>query len=190
MTGPGDPQLMDLDLLDDAARQACLSAYLDGELSASDARVVTAWLDQHPDALRDVEHQRRVWDLLDTYVDEPVADHFADGVFEAVEIRRGRVVSMAWYRRPLVAAAAGMLIALGGAVAFWNATDRGAATTTTQATLASQTSLGTSLETLVALESVPAELLLDDDTLTLISTLDDEHFEAFVDGTYDEEDAG
>ena len=177
MTAPRDP-LLDLDVLDDDARQECLTAYLDGELSAEDARRVTAWLDEHPDALREVEHQRRVFDLLESYVDEPVSDGFADGVFEAVGIRHGKVIALAWYRRPLVAAAAGMLIALGGAVAFWNLSDRGTLP------MAPQTSLA-------ALESVPADLLLDDDALTLISSLSDEHFDAYVDGEYDdEEDAG
>lgn len=180
MTAPRDP-LLDLDVLDEAARQECLTAYLDGELSAEDARVVTAWLDEHPDVLRDIEHQRRVFDLLESYVDEPVADHFADGVFEAVGIRRGAVVQMAWYRRPLVAAAAGMLIALGGATAFWNLTERGRVPEPAETTPAS----------LVALESVPAELLLDDDALTLVSSLSDDHFNAYVNGEYDaEEDAG
>ena len=185
MTGPGDPHDLDprdLDVGDEATRQACLSAYLDGELSAEDARLVTAWLDQHPDALREVEHQRRVWDLLETYADEPVSDHFAAGVFEAVQIKSGQLVSMAWYRRPLVAAAAGMLIALGASFAFSKITDR---------VEPQSEDSGVSQETLVALEAVPADLLLDDEALTLIRTLDDEHFEAFVAGDYDDdEDAG
>ena len=40
----------------------------------------------------------------------------------------------------------------------------------------------------MALEAVPADLLLDDEALTLIRTLDDEHFDAFVAGDYDAED--
>lgn len=186
MSASGDLPTPNLDLMDDDARQACLSAYLDGELSAEAARAVTAWLDDHPDELRDVEHQRRVWDLLETYADEPVSDHFADGVFEAVEIRRtdgagGRVVSLAWYRRPLVAAAAGMVLALGASFALWG---RNAGTPPTTPEVAAVRDAAD------ALEAVPAELLLDDNALAFITALDDEHFEAYVDGEYDETSRG
>src|SRR5688500_20002725 len=71
---------MELESLDPRERQELLSAYLDGELPAEEAREVTAWLDRHPDALREVERQRRLWDLLGRYPDEPVPAGFSQRV--------------------------------------------------------------------------------------------------------------
>jgi anti-sigma factor RsiW len=68
---------MELESLDPRERLELLSAYLDGELPADEAREVTAWLDRHPDALREVERQRRLWDLLGRYPDEPVPAGFS-----------------------------------------------------------------------------------------------------------------
>lgn len=75
---------MDLDPLSARERIETLSAYLDGELPAEQARDVTAWLERHPEALREVEHQRRLWDLLGRYADEPVPSGFAERVLDAV----------------------------------------------------------------------------------------------------------
>jgi anti-sigma factor RsiW len=109
----------DLDAMDPQTRRELLVAYLDGELPAEQALGVTAWLDDHPEALRDVEHLRHAWDLLDHYEDEPVPPDFAPRVLQAVGItpaqRAGRVVRMAWYRRPLATAAA-VLVAVGATV--------------------------------------------------------------------------
>ena len=75
---------MDLDSLNPRERLETLSAYLDGELSDEAARDVTAWLERHPEALREVEHQRRLWSLLGRYPDEPVPEGFAQRVLATV----------------------------------------------------------------------------------------------------------
>jgi anti-sigma factor RsiW len=112
--------------MDPLARRELLGAYLDGELSAEASLHVSTWLDEHPQALREVEHLRHVWDLLEAYEDEPVPPDFAAGVLEAVGLGpaagkgaerargapAGRVLRMAWYRRP-VATAAAVLLAVG-----------------------------------------------------------------------------
>src|SRR5688572_1210951 len=74
---------MDPESLDPRERQELLSAYLDGELPADEAREVAAWLERHPDALREVERQRRLWDLLGRYADEPVPAGFSRRVLGA-----------------------------------------------------------------------------------------------------------
>ena len=74
---------MELESLDPRERQEVLSAYLDGELPADEAREVAAWLERHPDALREVERQRRLWDLLGRYADEPVPAGFSRRVLDA-----------------------------------------------------------------------------------------------------------
>ena len=102
------------DTLERAERRELISAYLDGELPADEARIVTHWLDENPDALREVEHVRRTWDLLDQYEDEPVPAGFAGRVFDEVGIERpekaGRRIPVAF---GLIAAAASVLIAIG-----------------------------------------------------------------------------
>lgn len=109
-----------LDLLPSDDRRELLVAYLDGELPAEQALHVSTWLDENPGALRELEHLRHAWDLLDHYEDEPVPPEFAGRVFDAVglhhEAREGTVLRMAWYRRPLATAAA-VLVAV-GATAF------------------------------------------------------------------------
>lgn len=76
---------MELESLDPRERLELLSAYLDGELPADEAREVTAWLERHPDALREVERQRRLWDLLGRYADEPVPAGFSQQVLEQTQ---------------------------------------------------------------------------------------------------------
>lgn len=119
MTNNADHRPTDLDLLDAEARRELLVAYLDGELGADEALAVSTWLDDNPGALREVEHYRHTWDLLEHYEDEPVPADFAQRVFDAVGIqheeRAGKVVRLAWYRRPLATAAA-VLVAVGATV--------------------------------------------------------------------------
>lgn len=115
----------DPDRLGDADRRALISAYLDDELPADEARIVTLWLDENPDALREVEHVRRTWDLLEHYAEEPVPEGFAAGVFDAVGLerpkQRGRLIPIAF---GLAAAAASILIAVGlGLVALGGGQD-------------------------------------------------------------------
>jgi len=110
----------DLDLMDAQERRELLNAYLDGELSADQALMVSAWLDSNPGALREVEHLRHIWDLLELYEEEPVPEDFAAGVIRSVGIEHepkagARVVPMAWYRRPMATAAA-VLVAVGATV--------------------------------------------------------------------------
>ena len=106
------------DDLDSSERRELVSAYLDDELSAEEARIVTHWLDEHPGALREVEHLRRTWDLLDHYTDEPVPEGFTSRVLAEAGVSRstgsGQVVKLQWYRRPLGIAAA-VLLAFGAA---------------------------------------------------------------------------
>ena len=84
---------MELDSLPPRERLELLSAYLDGELPAETAREVTAWLERRPDALREVEHQRRLWALLGRYADEPVPAGFARRVLDTVGSEAGPVVA-------------------------------------------------------------------------------------------------
>ncbi len=113
---------MDLDLLSPRERLELLTVYLDGELDDAAARDVTAWLDRHPEALREIEHQRRLWDLLGRYTDEPVAADFASAVFEKTRglettpaLERAARPSLL-RRRWAFAAAAAALLAVGAFV--------------------------------------------------------------------------
>ncbi len=112
--------LPNLDLMDVEERRELLNAYIDGELSAEEALHVSSWLDDNPGSLRVIEHMRHIDDLLETYEDEPVPTDFAARVLHGVGVgrkrRAGKVISMAWYRRPLATAAA-VLVAV-GATAF------------------------------------------------------------------------
>lgn len=112
---------MNLDLLSTQERLEVLASYLEGRLDDEQAREVTAWLDRHPEALREIEHQRRVWDLLGRYADEPVPAGFSQRVLEAAGAHRRvvpptpaavqglRLLSRPW----ALAAAAAALVALG-----------------------------------------------------------------------------
>lgn len=103
--------------LDERRRAELISAYLDDELSPRAAREVTVWLDDHPAALREVEHLRRAWDMLEHYPDEPVPEDFAETVYRQVRTldrphRRGVVIG-------LVAVAASLLVALIVGLSAW-----------------------------------------------------------------------
>ncbi len=99
--------------LSEAERQELISAYLDGELDPAAARAVGQWLDGDPEALREVEHLRRIWDLLGTYVAEPARPGFAERVLGAVGAPAGRprlrLVGRLLRSRPALAAAALLL---------------------------------------------------------------------------------
>ena len=121
-----DDEALQIEQLEPELRREVLSAYLDDELSPEAAKHVTAWLEEHPDALREVEHDRRVWDLLDLYEDEPVPKAFAPRVFEALGIERretgrGKVIAM----RPSVLAAAAVFLVAFGAFLFWSVSGMG-----------------------------------------------------------------
>lgn len=104
----------DIDALGPQERDALLAAYRDGELDDATARAVVAWLDTHPDALRALEHDRRTWELLGRYGDEPVPAGFSARVLQAAGVRRARLCL--GQRPPVLAAAAALLVALGAGV--------------------------------------------------------------------------
>jgi hypothetical protein len=108
---------MDLDTLPPDERLEVLTAYLDGELPAEAAREVTAWLERHPEALREIEHQRRLWDLLGRYQDEPVPAGFAERTLGATRglsaLRSLPVAAPRTTHRWAYAAAAAVLLAVG-----------------------------------------------------------------------------
>lgn len=176
--GDGDRTLPSLGRASEAERQAWISAYLDGEVSPSEAQAIALWLDAHPDALREVEHLRRTWDLLEAYPDEPVPEGFAERVLDAAQIdaRRGapagRVLRMAWYRRPLAAAAA-LLLAFGGGALLWSLRP-------------APVSQPGSAPTLTALEALDGDMLADDGLIEVLVGLDDETFDRYLAGDFDD----
>jgi anti-sigma factor RsiW len=103
--------MIDLDALSPDERAAWLAAYRDGTLDDASAAEVMAWLDAHPDALRALEHDRRAWELLGRYGDEPVPAGFSARVLEAAGVRRPRL--RLWQRPAVLAAAAALLLAVG-----------------------------------------------------------------------------
>jgi anti-sigma factor RsiW len=163
---------MDMDRLDAEARREALVAYLDGELSPADARAVTAWLTEHPDVLADVERDRRIWELLDAYRDEPVPAGFAERVLgatagpgHAAEARAAVGRPRAW-RVPLAAAAA-VLVGLGAGFLLRGADD--------EPTVAPPTE--------TALAAVPPEMLEHADVLLALS---EDEFDMLVLGEGDD----
>lgn len=159
-----EAEVLRIDALDPSRRAELLGAYLDGELAPERARVVTAWLDDHPDALREVEHLRRTWDLLDAYPDEPVPDDFAARVL--ARTTRARVRSpYAW-----IAAAAAVLVA---GILLWGLL-HGEPSSSPRETELARVDAGGAADTL---EEVPPELLGDVDVLLSLS---DEEFEGVL----------
>lgn len=175
---------MNLDLMSTEERRELLNAYLDGELSADEALEVSTWLDANAGALREVEHLRHLWDLLEHYEDEPVAEDFAPGVMRAVGIEReqrgGKVIPMAWYRRPLATAAA-VLVAVGATVFVMSNQEGGTVVPRTE--VAKQASPPQN-DVVLLLESIPADqlqdVLLNGDVLLSID-------DAALEAEYDEE---
>jgi len=108
-----DAEARAIEGLEPSRREELLTAYQDDELSPDAARRVTAWLDGHPDALRNLEHRRRVWDMLELYEDVPVPEGFAARVFARVGVHLGRRPRAPWLLGGLVAAAAVAVLALG-----------------------------------------------------------------------------
>lgn len=156
---PFDADALVLASLPEERREELLSAYLDDALSPRAARHVTTWLDEHPDALRDVEHLRRTWALLDVYADEPVPASFDSDVLERLGLGAGRGVSPRLWGGLLVAAAA-LLIALGLVL-------RGPPGQSPTVERAGQS----------VLAEVPADLLVDVDLLLALS---DEEFDGVL----------
>lgn len=164
----------DIEAMGREERRELLTAYLDGEFSAEQALLVSRWLDSNAGALREVEHLRHLWDLLENYEDEPVPEDFAAGVVEAVGIRHssieepaGRVLQMAWYRRPMATAAA-VLIAIGATALLMS--NRPPATSSEGETTASVSRL----------EALGVEDLESLEFLDVIADADDDTFDALV----------
>ncbi len=111
-----DREAFAIEHLDVDARHQVITAYLDAELSPEAARHVTSWLDENPEALKEVEHLRRVWDLLDLYEEEAVPEGFANRVLAEVEVSgaepRGRLIRFPGLVGALAVAAL-VLVALG-----------------------------------------------------------------------------
>jgi anti-sigma factor RsiW len=146
-----------------------LAAYLDDAMSPEEAREFLAWLESHPDALREAEEHRRVWSLLGTYRDEPVPEGFAERVIARTGARaQAPVLRLAEgvrrWRRLAVAAAVLAAAGLGVAAFQWR-----------RATVSPVEPAGT----LAALEVLP-ESLLDDDAIDRLADLSDEEFEALL----------
>jgi len=171
--------------MDVQARRELINAYLDGELSTEQALLVSRWLDSNPGALREVEHLRHLWDLLENYEDEPVPEEFAAGVMQAAGVvpaagvkrvgaaaPAGRLLPMAWYRRPLATAAA-VLVAI-GATAFFMA---GPAPETL---LLEQGHTGETVASASRLEALGVEDLESLEFLDVIADADDDTFDALV----------
>jgi hypothetical protein len=111
-----DREAFAIEHLDVDVRRQVITAYLDDELSPEAARHVTSWLDESPEALKEVEHLRRVWDLLDLYEEEAVPEGFANRVLAEVDVSGARPRGR-WIRFPglvgALAVAALVLVALG-----------------------------------------------------------------------------
>jgi len=175
-----DADAIEIPTLDEARRLELLSAYLDGELSPEAARDVTAWLDEHPASLREVEHLRRLWDLLDLYEDEAVPDDFATAVLDRTAAGHGAgPVAGRPFAGPLgIAAAAVLFLALAGG-ALLLARGRGAPVSETE--LAQVEPLHAETVTTergaAVMEEVPPELLVNVD---LLLSLSDDEFEGML----------
>jgi anti-sigma factor RsiW len=167
---------MDLDSLTPAERREALQAYLDGELSADDARRVASWLAVRPEARVGVEALRRLNDLLGAYEDEPVPEGFAERVMAAVGAGRGVVPTstipgtipshagrLLHLPRWVAAAAAAVLVVALGLGVFL-------ATRPTPSVVPAQ-------ESALVLESVPPDLLEHADVLLSLS---DSEFDAVL----------
>lgn len=164
--GPGR---LDLARLSPAERDELLCAYLDGELSDERAREVTTWLEGQPEALAEAERQRRLWDLLGRYADEPVPAGFAARVLGEVGAAGRPALRAAgaprWFQRPRVLAAAATLLVALGAGALWRARGREA--------------LPVAGVELAALESIDADFVQHADLGEVLS-LSDAQFEALL----------
>jgi anti-sigma factor RsiW len=173
MTPRHDPaRPPDLDRLTGAQREEWLTAYLDHELDPAAAQAVAVWLEAHPDMLREVETQRRVDDLLGLYPDPPVPAGFADRVLAAARGSTPLAVVRSPRRWLPLSAAALVLLGIGGLVGFgWG---RGQGPTAEPPTA------------LAALDALPAAALRDGALLDLLVGADDEAFEAWLDGDFDD----
>ena len=160
-------EAMQIERLDPDRRCGVLNAYLDDELTPAAARHVTAWLDEHPQMLKEVEHNRRVWDLLDLYDDEPVSPDFPARVFARTGTARPRRPFVLRWR---IAAAAVLLLTVGGLLLATRPGDPATGPTRDVAGLST-------------LESVPAEYLEQADALLALS---DDEFEALLLADLDE----
>lgn len=171
---------MQIEVLDAEGRGEVLSTYLDGELSPSAARHVTTWLEEHPDQLRQVEHDRRIWDLLGLYEEEPVPQGFAGRVLTALGVSSraadgGRVLVL----RPRAFAAAAVLLMALGAFLFWSLSGMVVGSGT------DETGRVTAQAPEEVLEGVPVDYLGDVDLLIALS---DDGFQGYL--LADVEDTG
>lgn len=162
-----------------AQRRARIEAYLDGELDPAEAQGVLAGAMSSPACLLELEAARRLHDLLGTYPEPVVPPHFADGVLAAARAepaaaRPGRARLLFLRAAPLAAAAA-LLLAMG----VWIG-GRGREGTDVE------TTASTEVASLAALAELPSAALVDDAVLDLLMAADDETFEAYLAGEFDD----
>jgi anti-sigma factor RsiW len=167
MDSPFSPQS---GAFDPARWREHLSAYLDGELPAGDARRFLGWLESNPAAWKDAEEARRVWALLSAYADEPVPEGFAERVMTAATggDSAGRSTGpqlrvLAGGRLRAIAVAAAVVVAVGAGVFVLRPRAPEVADVSASA----------------ALDAVPAELL-ESENLASLASLSDEEFEALL----------
>ncbi len=164
-------------------RTEWISAWLDGEVSEPHARALRRFLDANPPALREVEHLRRVDDLLEQYEAPAVPDDFAQSVFAAAGIERraadgaGKLHSLDAARRPLfvaglLASAAALMIAFG--VALRTGPDTSGTAPAVQPS-----------DAVAVLESLPESFFEDADTFEIYTNLQDDAVEAELVGFED-----
>lgn len=170
---PHDHTFPDPQMLSPEDRAELLTAYIDGQLEPAEAQAVAVWLEAHPAMLREVETLRRIDDLLGTYPDPDVPEGFADRVLAATSGVTPLVAHAGGLRRWLpMAAAAVVLAGVGGLIGFgW-----GRGQTTTQVPS----------PTLAVLDAVPAAALEDDALLDFLVVSDQESFDAWLAGDFDD----
>jgi anti-sigma factor RsiW len=164
------------------ARAEWISAWLDGEVSETHARALRRFLDTDARALREVEHLRRVDDLLEQYEVPVVPDAFAQSVLAAAGVERrtdgaGRVHSLDAARRPLfvaglLATAAALMIAFG--VALRSGPEAPGEDAATQPN-----------DAVAVLETLPESFFEDADTFVKYTDLQDDAVEAELVGFED-----
>ena len=163
-------------------RAEWISAWLDGEVPETHARAIRRFIDANPRALREVEHLRRVDDLLEHYEVPAIPDGFAQSVIEAAGIQHqedgaGQLISLDSRRRPLVVAG---LLATAAAlmVAFGLALRTGPAAPT-------ETPPAESADAVAVLEELPESFFADAETFEKYTNLHDDTVDAELVGIDD-----
>lgn len=108
-----------------------LSAYLDGELDATQVAQLEALLQEDPELRSELEALERATDFFRTHAPLKAPDNFVENVLALVEHEPVPANNPAWWRRPFgmpiegVAVAAAALLVLGVTLNFQSGTDAG-----------------------------------------------------------------